>query len=165
MAEQVSIELFGDELFRRKIRKMAYRALDMRPVLESLGEDMQDHIEHQFETEGRASGRPWAPLTIETAARRGSAHPILIRTSELLLEMTNPDSIKVTHDSVTIDIPQSVEMKGESAQFGFTSRAGRPVAPRRMVDFSVLDRWAFGEKITDFLVNGRVGKLEEYFTP
>jgi hypothetical protein len=165
MAVEVSIEMFGDLLFRREIRAMRYRAMDMSPVMESIGGDLQSHIEHVFQTEGAWSGEKWAQLTIEYAAARGSAHPILIRDGDMLLEMTNPESISVSDDSVTVEIPEHIKMKAESAQYGFTSRAGKKIAPRKMVNLSVLDDFAFREKITDYLVNGNIGRFESYFTP
>lgn len=165
MAVEVSIEMFGDLLFRYEIRDMRRRATDMGPVMESIGGDIQTHIEHAFQTEGAWGGDKWAQLTIEYAASRGSAHPILIRDGDLLLEMTNPESVSVSDDSVTVEIPEHIKMKAESAQYGFTSRAGKHIAPRKMVNLSLLDDWAFREKITDYLVNGRVGRFEEYLTP
>lgn len=165
MAIKVSIDLFGDEHFRRNINSMARRAIDMRPVMSSIGEEWQDYLEKQFETEGRWSGEPWRQLQPETAAKRGSAHPILNHTGEMVVEMLDENNIKVSHDSVTLELPRGVEEKAEAAQYGFTSRDGTPVPPRKIVDFGVLDHWAMRNKVQDYLVNGRIRPLNEYFTP
>lgn len=155
MAESVSISVFGDEIFRRKILAMRHRARHMGPILQEVGEDFLTAIEGQFGSEGSRGGTPWADLTDDWWMRRGSKHPILIHTSDMFLKLTDPDeSINVTDDSVEILIPEEEYTKAASAQYGFTSRAGRSVAPRPWAVITDADRKAMRDKIADYLVHG-----------
>lgn len=161
MADEVKIEMFGDVFFRRRLRKLAFRAMDMRPVMHDIGDDMLQIIEEQFATEGARSGHKWAELRFDTISRRGSAHPILIDSGDMFLEVTDPANKRVTHDSVTINFPMAQKTKLESAQYGFHTRDGGGressvefIEPRRVIDFTDLDHVNFRRKITDFLVSG-----------
>lgn len=155
MAESISIQLFGDELFKRRIMAMRYRARNMSPVLNDIAEDWLAITEEQFATEGKRSGRPWAPLERETYLRRGSKHPILVDSGELLIEMSGPDNIDVSDDSITMTLPEEVREVAEAHQYGFFNvAAGKQVEARPIVDFTDLDEERFARKITKFLVEG-----------
>jgi hypothetical protein len=165
----VSLRLFGDELFRRRILAMRYRARDFSPVLHDIKNDWTDIIERQFATEGAASGRPWAPLARATVLRRGSAHPILVRSGDLLINVTDPDHIHVSDHELTLHPPPEVETRALAHQFGFSnvnainsssaqqvlSGPGmRDVPARPWAVFTDIDRRRFTGKITNWLVNG-----------
>lgn len=155
MAESVSIHLFGDTFFRRRITAMRYRARDMSPVLDDIAQDWVAAMEEQFATEGKRSGHAWAPLARDTYLRRGSKHPILVETGEMLIEMTGEDNIDVTDDSITMHLPSGVEERAAAHQFGFVNdRTGQPVPARPMIDFTDFDVERWSNKITDYLVNG-----------
>ena len=155
MATEVSITLFGHKFFQRRIRAMRYRARDMSPVLERIGDEWLDIIEEQFSTEGARGGTPWRALSRETKFRRGSAHPILIDTGDLLLETTDPSNIRVTDDEVTLDLGR--EVVARSHQYGFQNqKANRSVPARPIVAFTEFDVKRWRAEINDFLVNGRL---------
>lgn len=155
MAEEAVIQLFGDKFFKRKIQAMRYRSRNMSPVLSDIAEDWIVITEEQFATEGARSGHPWAQLARDTYLHRGSKHPILVWTGDLLIEVTGPDNVDVTDDSVTMTLPENIRDIGEAHQYGFTNaRTGRPVPARKIVDFTDLDRERFAKKITKFLVDG-----------
>lgn len=160
MAAEVTIEMFGDVLFRRKIRKMAYRAIDVHPVMADIADDMQNIIEEQFATEGERGGHKWAELKFDTIARRGSAHPILVDSSDMLLEVTDPVHFHARHDGLKVDFPLGPTLqKAESAQYGFHvanqhGYAGVFVEPRRIVEFTDIDRRRFRDKIGDYVAHG-----------
>jgi hypothetical protein len=155
MPEQVKITVFGDDHFVNKMRRMAFRALDAEPVMRSIGQDFLDIVEEQFATEGARGGRPWAQLKFDTITRRGSAHPILVDSGDMLIEMTGPDNLDVSSDSVELKLPANILQKAESAQYGFTAH-GKTVRPRRMIDFTIFDRHHFRNKISRWLTDGVV---------
>lgn len=158
MAESVSIKLFGDDFFRRKILAMRFRAADMSPVLRNVGELWTDIIEDTFASEGvRILGHRWRKLQPSTISRRGSAHPILVDSAEMLIEMTGPESVRVSDDSVTLELPENVETKAVSHQFGYhNALTGTDVPARPMIGFTPLDRRVFRTMITDYLTEGRL---------
>jgi phage gpG-like protein len=155
MATEVSISLFGDKVFKRKILAVRYRAKNMSPVLGRIADQWLDIIEEQFTTEGARGGNPWTKLSRETKLRRGSAHPILVETGDLLIEMTDPGSVKVTDDEIRMELPRDVVARSHQHGF-FNTRAGRSVPARPMVAFTEADRLKWRGSITDYLVNGRL---------
>jgi len=161
VADQVTIEVFGDEWFRHRIRSMARRAVDATPVMRSIGEDFLGMIENRFQHEGGIVDQ-WAQLTIEYASKRGSAHPILIDSGDMFLALTNPEAVNASHDGVRLDVPESEMLKAESAQFGFTSRSGKKVAPRKFINITPPDRYAMNNKIAHYLTTGEVGHLYDF---
>lgn len=156
MAVAIDIKMFGDRQFIRRIRAMRYRARNMSPVLQEVGEDMLDIIEEQFETEGRRSGSRWKELSFWTVQKRGSAHPILVDNANLLLEVTDESNLLVTDDSVTVQIRDpKLATIAESHQYGYrNSLTGNLVPARPIIDFTDMDRLGFRRKITNFLVRG-----------
>jgi hypothetical protein len=160
MAERVSIELFGDEHFRRRIIATRYRARNMSPVLGDIGRDFQDIIKHQFDTEGARSRRPWKQLTDFTVMRRGSAHPILRDSGAMYAELIDPMNLFVDDNSVAIILSPHEEAKAESHQHGYhNAMTGRDVPARPIVDFTWVDRGRFQRKITRYLVDGDIGRI------
>jgi hypothetical protein len=155
MATEVSISLFGDKLFRRRILAMRHRARNMSPVLSKIGDQWLDMIEEQFATEGVRGGTPWEKLSRETKFRRGSSHPILIESGGLLIEMTNPENLHVSLALISLELPNDVV--AQSHQKGYYNvRAGKQVPARPMVAFTEADRLKWRGDITDYLVNGRI---------
>lgn len=155
MATGVSIQLFGDELFRRRIQAMRYRARDMSPILAEIGDDWIQIAEEQFDTEGRRGGKAWKALARETKFNRGSAHPILIHFGDMFDAIITPSNIHVTDDSVTMRLPIRQHQKAEAHQYGFYNVAAKKHVPARpWTAFTAMDRKNFARKITDYLVNG-----------
>lgn len=155
MATEASITLFGDKFFRRRILAMRHRAKNMSPILNKIGDDWLNITEEQFATEGARGGVPWTKLARDTKFRRGSAHPILIETGDLLIEMTNPENLRVSDDEITLHLPNDIVAR--SHQYGYHNvRAGHDVPARPMVAFTEVDRLKWRSDMTDFLVDGRL---------
>lgn len=168
MATEVTIEMFGDVHFRYMLRKVARRAIDAQPVMRSIGEDFLAMIENRFQHEGGVVDK-WAQLTIEYASKRGSAHPILVDSGDMLLALTDPENIDVARDGVAFKIPTSQRQKAESAQYGFhTVDSGsrestvRFVEPRPFINITPPDRFAMGNKIAHYIATGEVGHLYDF---
>lgn len=158
MAVEVSINIFGDDMFRRGIRRMAFRAIDMKPVLHFVKDDWLRLTEEQFATEGARSGHPWKQLDSSTISRRKSAHPILVETADMLLNVTDPDHINVHDDGVLMELPfGEVLDRAESHQYGYVNAlTGKPVPARPFVDFTPRDRHRWESWLGDYLVNGNL---------
>lgn len=155
MAESVRISIFGDVVFRRRILAMRYRARNMRPVLEEIGEAWADIIEDQFASEGARGGRRWDKLKLSTIFQRGSAHPILVNSSDMLIEMTDPSNFRATDESVYLSLPPEIEERASAHQYGFmNSLTGTYVPARPIIQFTDLDVRYFRDKISDYLVRG-----------
>lgn len=155
MAVQVSISLFGDEFFRRRIWAIRHRARDLSPILRRIGDEWLGMVEEQFATEGARGGSPWAPLARDTKLRRGSAHPILVETGDLLIHMTDPDNLNVSDGELSLHLPATERTKAEAHQYGYENvRAGKHVAARPMVRFTMVDEARWGRKIENYLFDG-----------
>ena len=61
----------------------------MRGVVQDLKPILQQGLLDNFVSEGHNSGRPWAQLKASTVRRRGSAHPILVRSGRLRLGVSS----------------------------------------------------------------------------
>ncbi len=134
---------------------MRYRARNMEPVLRDIGDDWLDMIEQNFEHEGSVSGRAWDELAYSTVKKRGSAHPILVHSAEMLIEMTDPDLLQTTDDMVTLRLSPSVATRAEAHQYGFMNAlTGEPVPARPIVRFGPEDRARWRRWITEYLVDG-----------
>lgn len=158
MADRVSIDLFGDTIFRRRLLAARYRARNMQPILAEIGHDLQAHIAEQFATEGARSGNPWAQLQEWTIRERGSAHPILRDTGGMFAELISPTNLFVSDDEVFIRLTPEEEVKAESHQHGYRNAlTGNEVPARPIVDFTDFDRIRMRRKITNYLVNGDKG--------
>lgn len=129
MAVEVSISLFGDKIFKRRIQAMRHRAKNMSPVLSKIGDQWLDIVEEQFATEGARGGSPWEKLARETKFQRGSAHPILVRSGDLLIEMTNPQNLHVTDDEISLDLPNDVVARAHQGGY-YNVKAGHSVPAR-----------------------------------
>lgn len=156
MANAVKIDIFGDELFRRRILASRHRARDMSPVLHKIGLKWVGWIEEQFATEGARGGEKWRRLERSTVLRRGSAHPILIDSANLLLDLTDPEHINVSDDTLTLDLPEHSDFIGGLHEHGFPHSRGAPVPARPPIVFTPLDRAEMRRDISDYLANGRL---------
>jgi phage gpG-like protein len=79
---KVTIKVFGDTQFSRKLMRYGLRATEAAPVMESLGFFLSKVSKEQFQTEGARSGKPWTPLQSSTVARKGSSE-ILVDSGAL----------------------------------------------------------------------------------
>lgn len=156
MSVAISFTLLGDEVFADDIEQMGRRAGNMSPVLSKIKDQWIDWVEEQFATEGKRSGHPWAQLQRDTVFRRGSAHPILVRSADLLLEATDDNNYVVNDANIFLFARDEVSRYGEFHQSGFTSRAGNPVPARPPFDFTIADKEWMYENIQDFIVFGRI---------
>lgn len=154
MAVKVSINVFGDDFWVRRIQAMRYRSRNMEPVLHDIADLWEDWIENQFETQGARGGTPWEKLRTATILNRGSARPILIHSGDMFDSM-GPDNIVVDDDSIRIHWAPGQEHKAAAHQYGFHNvLADRDVPARPPVVFTALDKARMREMVKDFLVAG-----------
>jgi hypothetical protein len=150
-AVSIRVTILGDKAFIHDIEAISIRAGDMSLVLEKIKDRWIDWIEKQFESEGKRSLEPWPQLSRETVLRRGSAHPILIRTADLLLETTDESNYWVTDSTIIFNARDEVEQYGRFHQSGTTKMPARPI-----IDWNVWDRLWMMDSLEDFLFHGRL---------
>lgn len=81
------------------------------PLTRSLREVILPSIRENFDSEGRP---PWERLAESTVERRQSAHPILYQSGTLRDVATDPQTWKVTQDTVS---PEGIDSKLEYAKY------------------------------------------------
>lgn len=148
MSAEVSLHLFGDEVFRHRLQNIADRTDNMSPAHEKIRDKWIIWFEEQFATEGRRFGTPWEQLKLETAAKRGSAHPILVDSADLLIHVTDPESFQVDDDGISFKPSEPVDEYGKFHQSGTTRMARRPI-----VEFTEMDHREMVDDLEDHIFN------------
>jgi hypothetical protein len=106
-----SLHLYGDHGAEFYLKGVAWRAKNLKPALEEIGQRMLKAERELFERHGARGGPPWKPLDEDTIARKRRAHypdpeAPLIATGDLmrsLSERSHPLNIfNVTRSSVYI---------------------------------------------------------------
>lgn len=80
-----------DVLLSRAISRLGEYATDLRSLWDDIERDLSEGERKQFDTEGAASGRAWAPLSARYAAWKAKHYPgnrILVRTGRLRMAAT-----------------------------------------------------------------------------
>lgn len=69
---------------------------DYRPAFRMISDDLSNSVAGQFASEGSAHGIKWQELAPSTIKRRGSAHPILVHTGQLIasFQRNNPAHVE-----------------------------------------------------------------------
>lgn len=153
MAVSVKFTVLGVAGFRREILAVGERGQDMSPVFKKLAYKWLNWNLRQFETEGGASGRPWADLKPSTVKRRKSAHPILHVTGGLEDAMTDRSNVHIRDRSMHFFIKEPREQKLAGIHYG----GNEPRMPkRRPIDFSKIHHREMTEDINAWLKAGRL---------
>jgi phage gpG-like protein len=130
----VSFHLFGDFEFHHQLEQIADHADNMSPAFEAIRDRWTSVLEEQFETQGVRSGAKWEELQFVTIAKRGSAEPILIDSSDLLLRVTDPGSFRIDDDGIVYD------PEGVADEYGRFHQTGTRFMPQRKIaDFTEAD--------------------------
>lgn len=88
-----------DAELRAALRRIIGRLQEPRDVLDALGQAVQEHIAESFDTESDPHGRPWAPLSPVTLARRRGDSAQILRDNSLLM---NSITRQVSDTAVTV---------------------------------------------------------------
>lgn len=145
----ISLTIFGDEQYSRRVNRIGERADHLRPVLEWARDQMIDMVEGQFDTEGARGGDPWKQLAFTTIKKRGSDHPILIDSGDLLDEMLTPDSYDIDDEGVTFHQGGVGDEYGHFHQTGTAKMDARPI-----FDMTPLDRSRITRGINRWIMEG-----------
>ena len=104
---RITLSVEGEIVIDRLLAGLEERAKDMRPAWPELVKVFQQITKAAFDTEGKSTGAPWAPLAERTQRDRqrqgyGPAHPILQRTTQLQRALTIGEGayIKTTAESM-----------------------------------------------------------------
>lgn len=146
----VVIILLGDEVFADYLEDVGDRGVSLRPVMTSVIDKIVDWTEEQFATEGARSGNAWEQLARDTIFRRGSAHPILVRDADLLIQTTDESNFTATDDTIELSLPEREDEIGFYHQHGTVRMPARPI-----YDLTPADEDEIHDMIEDFLMHGR----------
>lgn len=148
---QVGIDwvIVGVDEFADILENLADRSQNLSPATEKVGEMWQEWIEEQFESQGvRFLGHKWEKLSNETIRRKKST-TILIESSDLLLETTDPSNIHADDDGVTFTVEEGVERYG-----GFHQTGTERMPQREILHLGPEDIKRSVSVVEDWLING-----------
>ncbi len=77
MSRRTTITPRGFDEAEEKLRRIAERLSDMRPVLTIAAQDLKTLIDDRFTTSTAPNGSEWQPLKPETVERKGSDKPLI----------------------------------------------------------------------------------------
>jgi hypothetical protein len=137
----VDVEILGDTRQVDNILRSLYGAFEDQTLAWDFLQDYVDPVlrkrtEERFQGEGDDVSGPWLPLAPATVLRRGSAHPINVRTGQMKRYLLDEPPDIVTHSlGATMWSPgrtgsRELQSKVGTAQQGGTTPEGRPVPPR-----------------------------------
>jgi hypothetical protein len=117
------IEVFGDDLAKRKVARLALALSDLRSFWPLVVPLFIGWMREQFATEGAFAGRPWSPLAASTLARKGAGKSILVDTGAMRRAASSPRRFATPRTlTLTIEDP-----KIAWHQEGTTKMVARPV--------------------------------------
>jgi phage gpG-like protein len=128
----LDIEIAGAQAVRRQLLRGAETAMNMRPALLRVREDMFRVIRLNFTSQGRRGGGSWKMIDTETAKRKAAKNldpRILMATHKLMDSFTKRESrymrSSVTRDQIKLD---STLPYASTHQYGDDER-GIPARP------------------------------------
>lgn len=139
----------GDARVMSTLTRWAARAGDSAPAMEEIIRYMEEATKQQFESEGRRSGRPWAPDKKTTLDRRDASSQTALG-QDLILQASQDlfRSLTESNDQNAIRTvgPGFVRFGtrlgyADILRRGFHDRAGHQIVARRPVDFTRRDRY------------------------
>jgi len=157
---EIDWEIFGVDEFADELENLGWRALNLAPAMHKVGEMWQEWIEEQFATQGvRFLGHKWTKLAPATISKKRST-TILIESSDLLIEMTDPDNIRADNDSVTFSVSEGPARYGAFHQTGASRRIGGAeggewsMPARPILHFGPIDNQRSVDVIEDWVIEG-----------
>jgi len=97
---EITLDVFGETVIARGFEMLSEQSRDLSEPLGELMDQILDSVAAQFDTEGAASGSPWAPLSDEYGQWKAEHYPgrkILIREGVMQAAMLNrAEAVHVT---------------------------------------------------------------------
>lgn len=156
---RVEINVLGERQVNRRLLRWSERAGNARPVWGVVAEYLMRVEARQFDTEGAASGHPWAPLkesTIKAKERLGLRPEILRATDALRNALTIPGD---SNQKIILGKSTMVfGVKGDPAGYGPILMKTKPGIdrPRKPVDLTEYNRRACVKMIQLWIARGVV---------
>ncbi len=153
----ISLSVFGDEVFSRKLLRFGESARKLDRVYPVLADHFHEIEKRAFATEGASQGAKWTPLSPRYAAwkaRRYPGKPILEREGHLKESLTS-----FSHSGSVFDKSAEGMFVGSSIDYGkyHQSRAPRTQLPRRPpVEFTERDAQQWVNTIQLYLSTGEL---------
>jgi hypothetical protein len=155
---KIEINVLGERQIQRKMMRWTERAMDMRPAFGAVAEYLMRVEARQFDTEGAASGHPWAPLAASTKKRKEALglRPEVLRATDALRDaLTIPgdknQKVLMTRDTLVFGV------KGDPAEYGprlMKQTPGGIDRARKPVDLTELNRRAAIKMIQLWVARG-----------
>lgn len=123
MATRTGLTVNGINALQSELRRPARNAVNMRPVLNEIMEDMVEHERHLWETEGASVGQHWD-------RREGAQdHPLMRRSGRLYRSLTNRTASGAAVRTVT----RSFLIFGTDVPYAIFHQRGTSRMPARVV--------------------------------
>lgn len=152
---RLQFEVFGETQLDRELLRFSGRAINAKPALEAIVENIQRQIDEQFESQGARGSGGWQPIKPATVARKvalGLDPRILhetLRLRESLTAESHPDQVKLVRP-LDFTLRSTVEY-GQFHQLGT-----RTLPVRRPVEFTAADRASYAKILHEYLIAGVV---------
>jgi phage gpG-like protein len=151
---KIDVDVSGEEIVARDLLRIGRRTVNAAPALREIGSLLEDLVQENFDTEGRAGGAAWKPLAPATVAQKaaaGARPEILQRSGDLLASLTGgPGHIREIGDSWLVF--------GSGVPYGGFHQKGKGVPQRRPVQFVERGRRQIVKILQRFILTGHVGR-------
>lgn len=155
---RLQIKVLGHQAVSRKLRRGAAAAVNMRPALWEIREDMFRVIRATFTSQGRRYGGSWKaldPKYVERKLNRGLDPRILIARSKLMDSMTRRGDRNMRSHVTRADITLDTTLPyADTHQYGDEDRG---IAARPYVRFYPQDRSRWVKILEDHLMGAMRG--------
>ena len=149
----ITYDVHGDEQVEHRLLGMGTRAIEGRPVLELIAEQMREAERDLFLTSGASAGEPWEPLKESTLRKKAAAgyptapNSVLIATSDLERSLTESggDNIEWISDDELI-------FGTSDPKAGFHADGTENMPARPPLAFSELTLRTFTREIQRYIV-------------
>lgn len=151
MKQTITIEVQNKELLDT-LHRVVNAVSDMRPVMASIGQELEGRIKDRFETETDPTGQPWAPWADSYDPAKGGSRPTDGNTSILDLYGDMLDSLNWQPES------DDAVLVGFGKDYAAYHEYGTKKMPRRGMLFADPEHGTLGDDDEQALLD----LLEDY---
>lgn len=143
---KTGLTINGINALRSELLQPARNAVNMRPVLNDIMDDMVEHEKRLWDSEGASVGRPWEPR------EDGRSHPLMKRSRRLFRSLTNRTGSGEAVRTVT----RSFLIFGTDVPYAIFHQKGTDRMPARIVQrFPLSKARQYNRMMQDYLFTTR----------